>query len=187
MTALYAGLGALALVAAWLRTSYRGLAACAHGANEAWRGLEVQLRRRHDLVPVLVATVREHAPGESAALERLVAACAEARAARTPFERAGAERRIAAALGSVAALAERHPPLGGTGPFVTLQAQLADLEDEIRDARRAYNADVRLYLARRTRFPGNMLRGFGDFPDRPYFEADQPRERLGLRLTTAGV
>jgi LemA protein len=187
MTALYAGLGAVALVAAWLLTSYRGLASSARSAHDAWGGLEAQLRRRHDLVPALVAAVREHAPGESAALERLVAARVEAQTASTPFQRAGAERRLVAALGAVAALAQRHPALGGTGPFVTLQAQLADLEDEIRDARRTYNAEVRVYLARRKDFPGNLLRGFGDFPDRPYFEADPPPERLGLRLTTAGA
>jgi LemA protein len=149
--------------------------------------MAVQLRRRHDLVPVLVAAVRQHAPGESAAVDRLLAACVAAQGAETPLERADAERALVIALGTVAALGQRHPALAGTGPFVTLQAQLADIEDDIQAARRIYNAEVRLYLTRRASFPSNVMVGLGAFAERQYFELDHTRERAGLRLTPASA
>ena len=184
MTVVYAAAGVILLVAAWLIASYRGLASVAADSERAWHAMDAQLRRRHDLVPALVAAVREHAPGESVAVERLVAACTDAGSAETPFARGEAERRLVAALGTVAALAERHTSLAGTGPFVTLQAQLATIEDEIQAARRIYNAEVRLYLSRRNGFPASLMTGLTEFPERPYFELDHTRHGAGLRLTT---
>src|SRR4051794_865911 len=94
MTVLYVGLTLAVLVAAWLVASYRGVGAASRDADRAWSAMDRQLRRRHDLVPALVAAVREHAPGESAAVERLVETCAAAQAATEPYERSETERRL---------------------------------------------------------------------------------------------
>jgi LemA protein len=185
MNGLYVGLGAAVLVAAWLLTAYGNLAAARGVVDEAWAALEVQLGRRHDLVPPLVAAVREHAPGESTAIDRLVAACAAAGAATSPSERTDAEHHLDVALVMAAALTERHPALGGTGPFVTVQAQLAYIADDIHAARALYNARVGQYLPRRSALVGRLLCGVGDFPERPYFELGGTRDRPGLRLTPA--
>jgi LemA protein len=181
-----AGLAVLAVVAAWLGLSWRGLVAARNRAEETWAGIDRALAERHHLVPALDAAVRDAVPSEAALLDRLLAARAAALTARTPFERADAERRLVGALAMTAALAERHPLLGGAGAFVEVQARLADVEDGLQAARRLYNADVRLYLRRRRRLPATWLTGLGEFPDRPYFELDHTREQppAALRLVT---
>jgi LemA protein len=114
---------------------------------------------------------------EAETLTRLTAARDDAAVAGTPWERADAERRLVSGIGAVSAIADRHPGLGCAAAFVDLQARLAGLDDDVNAARRVYNADVRLYRARRARFPGTLLRRLGDFTDRPYFELDHTRER----------
>jgi LemA protein len=177
MTGVSLALGLLALLVAWLLTAWRGLVAARSAADATWGAIDLHLQRRHDLLPALVAAVAAETDGEADATDRITAARDRAQAATTPFERADAERHLVAAIGAVALLAERHPGLGSTAAFVDLQARLATIEDEIQAARRIYNADVRLYLARRGRFPGSLLRSLGSFADLPYFELDHTRER----------
>jgi LemA protein len=178
MTGLPLGLGiAAALLALWLLASWRGLVAARDAADTTWDAIDVHLRERHALVPALLAAVQAETAGEAQTLARVAEAREQALAATTPWERADAERRLVAGIVSVAALAERHPGLGGAAPFVDLQARLADTEDAIQAARRIYNADVRLYRSRRGRPPGTLLRRLGDFQDRPYFELDHTRDR----------
>jgi LemA protein len=177
MTGLSVALVVLAVAAIWLSAARRGLVSARDAADATWRAIDVHLRERQGLVPALVTAVQSEVSGEDAALARVVAARERALTATTPWERADAERQLVAAIGAVAALAERHPALGAAGPFVDLQARLSAIEDEIQAARRIYNADVRLYASRRARVPGALLRRFGDFEDRPYFELDHTRER----------
>jgi LemA protein len=185
MTGVSIAFGLLALAALWLLSSWRGLIAARNAVDAAWSGIDVQLQGRHDLLPALVAAVQAETGGEGDALERLTLARATAEAAATPFERADAERRLVAAIAGVAALAERHPGLGASGAFVELQVRLVAIEDAIQSARRIYNADVRLYLTRRNRFPGLLLHRLGDFDERPYFELDHTRER-GIATLAVG-
>jgi LemA protein len=185
MTAVYAGLAVLALAAAWVAAGWHGLVAARNRAEETWAVIDDRLVERHRLVPDLIAAVREIAPGEHEVLERLDGVRAAVLVARSPFERADAERRLVTALGLTAALVERHPALGGAAAFVDVQTRLSAVEDGLQAARRVYNADVRLYLARRRRFPTSLFAGLGDFPDRPYFELDHTRERrAALRLVS---
>jgi LemA protein len=178
MTGVSVAFGLLALLAAWLLASWRGLIAARNAADATWEGIDVQLRRRHDLLPALVAAVQAETADEEATLARVTTAREQAREASTPFARADAERRLVAAISAVGLLAaERHPGLAATAAFVDLKARLAAIEDEIQAARRIHNADVRLYLARRNRIPGSLLKRFGDFAERPYFELDHTRER----------
>jgi LemA protein len=184
MAVALAGFAVLAAVAAWLGVSWRGLVTARDRAEETWAEIDRHLTERHRLVPALDAAVRTAVPAEAAILDRLVAARAAALTARTPFERADAERRLVGALAVTAALAERHPLLGGAAAFVDVQARLAGIEDDLGAARRVYNADLRLYLRRRRRRPAAWLTGLGDFPERPYYELDHTREQppTALRL-----
>jgi LemA protein len=177
MTGLSVGLIALALVALWLLTAWRGLVAARDAADATWRAIDVHLRERQSLVPALVAAVQAETAAEAQTLDRLTAAREQAIAATTPWERADAERRLVAGITSVAMLAERHPGLGAAAAFVDLQARLGDIEDAIHAARRIYNADVRLYRGRRSHLPGSLLKRLGEFDDRPYFELDHTRDR----------
>jgi LemA protein len=177
MTGLSLAIVVLVLAAIWVLAAWRGLVAARDAADATWDAIDVHLRERHALVPALVAAVQAEAVGEEPTLSRVIAARDRAVAASTPWERADAERRLVAGIAAVAALAERHNALGAAGAFVDLQARLADTEDAIQAARRIYNADVRLYRGRRAHVPAALLRRFGDFEDRPYFELDHTRDR----------
>jgi LemA protein len=185
MTGVVIAFGIVLLTAIWLLGCWRGLTAARNAADTTWDDIHVQLVRRHDLLPALIAAVEAETGGEAETLARIGSARELAQAATTPFERADAERRLVAGIAAVGGLAERHPGLGATAGFVDLQARLAAIEDEIQAARRIYNADVRLYLTRRGRFPGTLLRRLGDFDERPYFELDHTRERAIPTLALA--
>jgi LemA protein len=183
MPVLLAALVALALVAACSAGAWHGLIAARNSAEATWDAIDAHLTRRHRLVPALIAVVGRVVPGEHAVLDRLDAARAATIVARTPFEQADAERRLVGALIGTAELVAAHPALGGDAEFVEVQAQLADVDEGLMAARRIYNADVRLYLQRRRRFPAFLLSRAGGFPERPYFELDHTRERpVALRL-----
>ena len=177
MTGLSVVFVVLVLAAIWVAASWRALISARDATDATWGVIDVHLRERQALVPALVAAVRAEAVGEDPSLERLTAALDRAVAARGRWERAGDERHLVASIATVAALAERHPALGASGAFVDLQHRLSTIEDQIQAARRIYNADVRLYESRRTHAPGTLLRRFGDFDPRPYFELDHTRDR----------
>ncbi|HEU4976043.1 MAG TPA: LemA family protein [Baekduia sp.] len=178
MAVVYAGLMALGAVAAWLATTRRALRQARDRSDRAWTDIDALLRRRHDLTAQLLATVAREVPAEEHVVGGACEALDRAMAASSPLERTEAERRLVTALAGVAALAERHPILGGCGEFVEQQAQLADVEDALLAARRIYNADVRLYRHRLQRAPTVVLRA-EPFPEPAYFELDHTRE-LGV-------
>jgi LemA protein len=180
MTGVSIAIVVLALAALWLLSARRGLVAARDAADATWRAIDVYLRDRQALVPALVAAVQAETPVEAETLVRVAAARDRAIAATSPWERADAERHLVAGIAAIATLAERHPGLGATGAFVDLQARLTHIEDQAQAARRVYNADVRLYRRRRDRPAGMVLRKFGSFEDRPYFELDHTRDRGGV-------
>lgn len=184
MTGLTVVLCLLALGALWLVAAWRGLVAARAAADTTWTAIDARLRERHQLVAALIAAVGAEVDDDEA-LTRLVSARDQAVAATTPWERGAAERHLAAALAGAGTLAERHADLGASSVFVDLQARLAETEDALQAARRVYNADVRLYRTRRGHLPGSLLRRFGDFADRPYFELDHTRERGVAALALA--
>jgi LemA protein len=185
MTGLSVAIAVVVLLALWAVAIWRGLLAARSAADATWAGIDVHLRARHALVPDVIAAVQAEIGNDELALAQLSAACDRATSAGTPWERAEAERRLVAAIATVAALAERHPDLGASGAFVDLQARLAVIEDQTQAARRIYNADVRLYRTRRGRVPAALLRRLGEFEDRPYFELDHTRERGAATLALA--
>jgi LemA protein len=177
VTALYIVLAVLALVVLWAVLTYNGLVRARLKAGEAWSGIDVQLRRRHDLIPNLVETVKGYATHERSTFDSVTEARAKAMAATGPAEQSRAEASLTASLGGLRAIAEQYPALRASDNFMALQSQLTEIEDEIQAARRIYNSDVQLYNARIQTFPSSIVAGAGRFAERDFFEIEDPAER----------
>jgi LemA protein len=143
------------------------------GADSAWADIEVQLKRRHDLVPNLVETVKGYAGHERGTLEAVIAARNSAMTAQGPADKAAAENMLTGALKSVFALAEAYPQLRAAENFGQLQNTLADIENHIQNARRYYNAVVRDLNTTLAQFPGNLIAGPFGFKPRDFFEISE--------------
>lgn len=174
----------IAVVLAAIAYVYNRLVRTTQMANEAWSGIDVQLKRRADLVPSLVDAVKGYAAHERSALERLVALRNEAQAlpAGDVAARAQAESALSAALGRLMALAEAYPDLKASANFLDLQRQLATLEDELQMARRYYNGAVRNLNTMVQTFPVNLLAAPFGFHARSYFELTDAADRNTPRV-----
>jgi len=148
-------------------------------ANEAWSGIDVQLKRRSELVPNLVETVKGYAAHERRLFEEVTELRGQARALRSDdvAHRAQAEGALSIALGRLIALAENYPDLKASGNFLELQQELARLENEIQMARRYYNGAVRNQNVLVQSFPSNLVAGMFGFGARDYFELSAEAER----------
>jgi len=151
---------------------YNGLVQLKVRADGAWADIDVQLKRRHDLIPNLVETVKGYASHEKGTLEAVVNARSRAMSAQGAADRADAENMLTGALKSLFALSEAYPQLRASENFSQLQATLSQIEDAIQNARRYYNAVVRDLNTRILQFPSNLIaRTFG-FKEREFFEID---------------
>ncbi|MBE3100209.1 MAG: LemA family protein [Planctomycetes bacterium] len=146
-------------------------------SDNAWADIDVQLKRRHDLVPNLVEAVKGAAAYERGTLDAVVAARSRAMTAQGPAARGEAEGALASALGQVFALAEAYPQLRAVESFGQLQTALSQIEDAIQNARRYYNAVVRDLNTRIQQFPSNLVAGLFGFSPREFFQLDADRER----------
>jgi LemA protein len=156
-------------------------------ANEAWSGIDVQLKRRSDLVPNLVETVKGYAGHERSVLEEVTALRAAARAlpGDNVAARAQAEGALSAALGKLFALSENYPDLKASANFLGLQQQLSDLENELQMARRYYNGAVRNLNVLAQSFPSNLIAGAFGFAQRDYFELSDASEGAAPQVSLA--
>jgi LemA protein len=160
----------LVVLAAIAFFGYNSLVKLNVTADGAWSDIDVQLKRRHDLVPNLVETVKGYAGHEKGTLEAVVQARNAAVSAHGPAQQAAAENMLSGALKSLFALAEAYPQLRAAENFTQLQQQLSMIESDIQNSRRYYNAVVRDYNTRVAQFPSNMVaRTFG-FKARAFFE-----------------
>jgi LemA protein len=166
-------LAALAAGLSVVRARHR-LVAARDQVDASWADIDARLRRRHDLVPSLVSTVKGYAAHEGVPLEQLLAARTAARAARGPAAQGGAESRLSAAIAPVLALAERNPQLRAADGFTRLRDELTQLEDEIQAARRLYNGEVQAYAARTRSFPSSLVAARGPFPPKELFPLEPP-------------
>jgi LemA protein len=141
--------------------------------DESWSGIDVQLKRRHDLVPNLVVTVQGSAEHESAVFEKATKARAEAMQASSVADTAKAESKLTGALTELRAVAENYPTLRATENFQQLSRNLSELEDEIQASRRIYNSNVQSYNTDIQQFPGSVIANRGGFTARDYFEIDE--------------
>lgn len=154
--------------------------------DEAWSGIDVQLKRRHDLVPNLVETVKGYATHERKVFERTAEARAEAIRAASVQDVSEAEGKLSGALTELRAVAENYPELRATENFQLLQRNLAEIEDEIQAARRIYNSNVQSYNTRIQIFPNSIVAGMGGFADRDFFEIETATEREPVRVDFGG-
>ena len=163
--------------------SYNGLVRLRVQCDSAWADIDVQLKRRYDLVPNLVETVKGYAAHEKGTFEAVVAARNSAMSAQGPAAKGEAEGALAGALRQVFALAEAYPQLRAVESFTQLQASLNQIEDTLQNARRYYNAAVRDLNTRVEQFPSNMVAGMGNFKPREFFEISAPAEREVPRVS----
>jgi LemA protein len=152
---------------------YNGLIRAKFRTDEAWSDITVQLKRRYDLIPNLVSTVKGYAAHEKTVLEDVTAARAQALSAQGVTEAAKADNQFQAALKSLFAVAENYPQLKANEGFQQLQGELVDTEDKIQAARRFYNGAARDLNIKIQSFPTNMFAGMLGFRKRDFFEVDE--------------
>jgi len=145
--------------------------------DESWSGIDVQLKRRHDLVPNLVETVKGYAEHEKQVFEKVTAARADAMSAQGVGDTAKAEEKLTGALTDLRAVAENYPNLRATENFQQLSRNLSQLEDEIQASRRIYNSNVQSYNTEIQQFPGSIIANQGGFTAREYFEIEDASQR----------
>lgn len=170
----------------WAILIYNRLVRLKQHVRESWSDIDVQLKRRHDLIPNLVATVRAYATHESDVLEKVVRLRAEAmRDRRSPRESGRAEGPLAGGLAALFAVAERYPALRADAHYRELQRELAETEDRIAAARRFFNGNVRDYNSLCEQFPSTLVAGAGGFRRIEFFELDSAAERVVPRVAAA--
>lgn len=178
------------LIGLWLVSVYNGLITLRNLVQEAWRQIDVELKRRHDLIGNLVETVKGYAAHERGTLEDVMKARAAAMAGgQSPAQQAQSEGLLSAALGRLIAVAEAYPDLKANQNFLALQQELTSTEDRIASARRYYNASVRELNTRVESVPSNVVAGMFSIRREEYFEAegaerDAVRVDFGQRETT---
>ncbi len=153
------------------------LIAARNRVDESWSGIDIQLKRRHDLVPNLVETVKGYAAHESEVFEKATKARAEAMSAQSVGDTAQAEQKLTGALTDLRAVAENYPTLRATENFQQLSRNLTQLEDEIQAARRIYNSNVQAYNTDIQQFPASIIANQGGFEEREFFEIEDPSQR----------
>jgi len=176
---MYIALGIVVLVGLYVVMIYNGLVKSRQMAEEAWSGIDVQLKRRADLIPNLIETVKGYAAHEKGTFEEVVKLRNQAQAvpAGDVAGRAQAEGLLSQALGKVFALAEAYPELKANQNFSELQASLEGIESEIQMSRRYYNGAARDLNVKVESFPNNLIAGQFGFSKREYFEIDNPADR----------
>ena len=177
MTGLLVGLGLVALVVIWVIAIYNRLVSLRNQKENGWRQIDVQLKRRHDLIPNLVNTVRGAMEFERDTLTAVMDARARAMAAGGPADAGRKEGELTQALGRLFALAENYPQLRANENVKMLQEELASTENKISFARQFYNDIATKYNIARETFPSNMIAGPFGFTRAELFEITEPAER----------
>jgi LemA protein len=164
----------LLILILWVIAIYNALIQLKLRSENAWSDIDVQLKRRYDLIPNLVATVEGYAKHERNTLQAVVEARAKAMGATDPAQKGQAENFLTGALKSLFALAENYPQLKANESFLKLQAALSEIEEFIQSARRYYNAVVRDFNTQIEVFPSNVIAGMFRFKQRGFFQLEAP-------------
>ena len=167
----------LLLFGGWIVLTYNSLVRLKNYAKEAWADIDVQLKRRYNLIPNLVEVVKGYAAHEKEVFEKVTQARAMALGAKTMKEKQQAENILSGALKTLFAVAENYPELKANQNFLELQRELVDTEDKIQAARRFYNATVRDLNAKIESFPANIIASLFGFKKMELFELAAPEER----------
>jgi LemA protein len=169
-------------VVVWLIAVYNGLIRSKNQTEEAWSDIEVQLKRRYDLIPNLVSTVKGYAAHERELFEKVTEARSRAISTTGAQAKAEAENALTATLKSLFAVAENYPDLKATQNFLQLQDELSDTENKIQAARRFYNGNVRDYNIKLEVFPTNLIAGTLGFKKKEFFGLAEEAEREPVKV-----
>lgn len=171
------------LLIVWLVSSYNGFIRLRNKSEEAFSAMDVSLKKRYDLIPNFVETVKGYAKHESETLEAVIKARNMAVNASTPEQKIANDNALSGTLKSLFALAEGYPDLKANQNFLSLQNQLARIEEEIAGSRRYYNGVVNKYNTKTEMFPGNILAGLFGFRRKPLYEVDSEAERANVKVS----
>lgn len=169
MWILYVVIGILVI---WFIATYNRFVTFRNRVKEAWADIEVQLKRRYDLIPNLVSTVKGYATHESTAFEKVTEARSKAMQAHSVGEHASAEKMLGQAVTGLFGIAEAYPDLKANTNFLELQRELSDTENKIQSARRFYNGNVRDFSTALEVFPSNIIGKMFSFKSGEYFDID---------------
>lgn len=175
--ALIIGLVVIALIIFFIIGLYNNLVQLRVRADSAWSDIDIQLKRRHDLIPNIVETVKGYAAHEKGTFENIAKWRSAAMGATAPADVAAAENQLTGALRQLFAVAEAYPQLKASEQFTQLTQSLQEVEDAIQNARRYYNAVVRDYNTKLQSFPANMFASALGFQAKQFFELSSPQER----------
>ncbi len=170
MTILWIIIGVGALIILWAIGAYNSFVSLVNRTKEAWADIEVQLKRRYDLIPNIINTVKGYATHESTAFEKVTQARAAAMGAKTAGEHGKAEAVLGQAITGLFGIAEAYPDLKANVNFLELQRELSDTENKIQAARRFYNSNVRDLNTKIEQFPGNLIAGIFKFSKMDLFD-----------------
>jgi len=165
------------LIAAWLISVYNSLIKSRNRVDEAWSDIDVQLKRRYDLIPNLIATVKGYAKHESEVFQKVTEARSQAMQAKSVEEKGKAENMLSETLKSLFAVAESYPDLKASQNFLSLQDELTDTENKIQASRRFYNGNVRDFNTKIQIFPNNIVAGMLGFKKYDFFQIENEEER----------
>jgi LemA protein len=176
-------IGVLVVLIIWAIAMYNGLVRLKVQCDNAWADIDVQLKRRYDLIPNLVETVKGYAAHEKGTLEAVINARNRAMSATGPADKAEAENMLSGALKSLFALSEAYPQLRAIEAFTSLQTSLTQIEDSVQNARRYYNAVVRDLNTKILQFPTSIFAGMLGFKQREFFEVSSSAEREAPKVS----
>jgi len=183
MTPLYIVLGIAVVIILWVIGTFNKLVALVNRGKEAWADIDVQLKRRYDLIPNLVETVKGYAAHEKSVFEEVTKARSAAMQADGAEEQGKAENMLSGALKSLFAVSEAYPDLKANENFLNLQNELTDTENKIQAARRFYNSVVRDLNTALEVFPTNMIAGMFNFAKREFFELEEEAAKDPVKVS----
>jgi len=184
MNILYVILGIIGVIIVWLIFAYNRFVVLATRVKEAWSDIDVQLKRRYDLIPNLVETVKGYMEHERNVFEKVTEARARAMGAKSKDEKLGAENTLSDTLKTLFAVSENYPDLKANVNFLELQRELADTENKIQAARRFYNGNVMEYNTKIDTFPSNLIAGAFNFKKEEFFglESESEKEPVAVKF-----
>jgi len=182
MTLLYILIALVVVIILWAIFSYNGFITLVNRAKEAWSDIDVQLKRRYDLIPNLVSTVKGYAAHEAGTLEKVTEARNMAMGAQGVTEKAQAENQLSGTLKSLFAVAENYPDLKANTNFLELQRELSDTENKIQASRRFYNGNVKNLNIKIETFPSNLIAKMFNFSARDFFELENEEAKEPVKV-----
>lgn len=183
MTTLLIVIGILVLVIFWIIGIYNGLVRLRNQVKNAWSQIDVQLKRRHDLIPNLIETVKGYMKHEAGTLEKVTELRTQAMNATGVADKAAAEGMLSGAMGQLKIAFENYPDLKANQNFLALQEELTSTENKISFSRQNYNDQVLFLNNKIEMFPSNIIAGMFNFTKEQFFEVDSPEERKNVKVS----